>query len=69
MDEPQPALLIDVALNPAHGPMLLRFAAEHGVELVWATTWTDDANTMIGPLLELPELPVRRRPGSASVTS
>ncbi|WP_106400614.1 HAD domain-containing protein [Actinocorallia populi] len=49
---------LSVALNPAHGAMLLEFAAANGVELVWATTWVDDANTMIGPVIGLPELPV-----------
>ncbi|GAB2824178.1 HAD domain-containing protein [Actinocorallia aurea] len=48
----------DVALNPAHGGLLTAFAARHGVELVWATMWTDDANLLIGPLVGLPELPV-----------
>ena len=48
----------DVALNPVHGVMLREFAAEHRVELVWATTWVDDANTMIGPRIGLPELAV-----------
>lgn len=47
-----------VWLNEAHGPMLLQFAAEHDVELAWATTWEHDANTMIGPRIGLPELPV-----------
>lgn len=49
---------LNVRLSPAHGPMLLDFAATHGVELVWATTWAQDANTMIGPRIGLPELPV-----------
>ncbi|WP_043626171.1 HAD domain-containing protein [Nonomuraea candida] len=47
-----------VLLNPEHGPMLLRLARETGAELVWATTWQDDANRAIGPLIGLPELPV-----------
>lgn len=45
-----------VWLNPTHGPMLLKLADT--VELVWATTWTDQANTLIGPRIGLPELPV-----------
>ncbi|MFE7462327.1 hypothetical protein ACWFMI_24935 [Nocardiopsis terrae] len=44
----------DVALNPAHGPALLDLP----VDLVWGTTWEHDANTMIGPRIGLPELPV-----------
>ncbi|MFI7637283.1 HAD domain-containing protein [Nonomuraea sp. NPDC049400] len=47
-----------VHLNPEHGPMLLRLAHETGAELVWATTWEHHANTAIGPLMGLPELPV-----------
>ena len=47
-----------VWVSEAHGPMLLDFAAEHDVELAWATTWMHDANTMIGPEIGLPLLPV-----------
>ncbi|CAL9597763.1 hypothetical protein [Streptomyces sp. enrichment culture] len=42
-----------VWLNPGHGPSLLRL----GYELCWATTWMDDANRWIGPVLGLPRLP------------
>lgn len=45
-------------LNPAHGPMLLALADAGLVELVWATTWEADANTLVGPVLGLPALPV-----------
>lgn len=31
---------------------------ETGCELIWATTWEHAANTAIGPLIGLPELPV-----------
>ncbi|WP_329490069.1 hypothetical protein OG618_26670 [Kitasatospora sp. NBC_01246] len=40
-------------INPDHGPELLALR----YELVWATTWMDEANTFIGPLLGLPVLP------------
>ncbi|MFJ3790851.1 hypothetical protein [Kitasatospora sp. NPDC090091] len=40
-------------INPDHGPHLLSLP----FELVWATTWMDEANTWIGPLLGLPRLP------------
>lgn len=43
-------------LNPTHGPALLRAAG--AAELVWATTWEHKANTMIGPAVRLPVLPV-----------
>ncbi|MGC5000203.1 hypothetical protein [Streptomyces sp. DT195] len=42
-----------VWLNPEHGPSLLGL----GFELCWATTWMDDANRWIAPVLRLPELP------------
>ncbi|MFB7911129.1 hypothetical protein [Kitasatospora sp. NPDC056076] len=45
-----------VWLNPAHGPELLALP----YELVWATTWMDEANALIGPRLGLPELPYVR---------
>ncbi|MFJ5561108.1 hypothetical protein ACIQCD_27760 [Streptomyces sp. NPDC093250] len=42
-----------VWLNPEHGRMLRRL----GFELCWATTWMDDANRWIAPVLGLPKLP------------
>ncbi|GAA3260198.1 hypothetical protein [Streptomyces lavendulae] len=44
-----------VWLNPAHGAQLLALADRY--ELVWATTWKDEANDWIGPPLGLPRLP------------
>ncbi|MFF7748427.1 hypothetical protein ACFZCP_04050 [Streptomyces sp. NPDC007971] len=41
-------------IDPALGPRL----AGLGCELVWATTWMDDANTVLAPWLGLPPLPV-----------
>jgi hypothetical protein len=43
-----------VWLNPDHGAALLALP----YELVWATTWMHDANTLIAPRLGLPGLPV-----------
>ncbi|MFB8245719.1 hypothetical protein ACFC5X_11805 [Streptomyces sp. NPDC055952] len=40
-------------LNPQHGRHLLRL----GFELCWATTWMDEANRWIAPVLGLPDLP------------
>ncbi|WP_439794479.1 hypothetical protein [Streptomyces agglomeratus] len=42
-----------VWLNPDHGPALdaLPF------DLVWATTWEEEANAYVAPVLGLPELP------------
>ncbi|MFF9642354.1 hypothetical protein [Kitasatospora aureofaciens] len=42
-----------VWLNPAHGPQLLALP----YQLVWATTWMDEANSLIAPHVGLPELP------------
>ncbi len=47
-------------INPALGPLLLALPCE----LVWATTWMDDANQSVGPLLGLPTLPVMTWPDS-----
>ncbi|WP_433888265.1 hypothetical protein [Streptomyces sp. CA-111067] len=47
---------LPVWLDPGHGAHLDWLTAHFS--LVWATTWEDDANTMIGPLIGLPELPV-----------
>lgn len=47
-----------VALNPAHGTRLAALGRD-AFDLVWATTWLDDANALIAPLLGLPtDLPV-----------
>jgi hypothetical protein len=46
-----------VALNPTHGRWLRELAQL--CDLVWATTWRDDANRLISPILGLPsDLPV-----------
>ncbi|MDJ0381690.1 HAD domain-containing protein [Streptomyces sp. G-G2] len=44
-----------VWLNHGHGERLLALARTY--ELVWATTWKDEANDWIGPHLGLPRLP------------
>jgi hypothetical protein len=60
----QPGLLwgprgLRVWLHRGHGPMLVEFAEEHGLELVWATTWEHQANEWIAPRIGLrEELPV-----------
>ncbi|MEU9172187.1 hypothetical protein AB0D34_31100 [Streptomyces sp. NPDC048420] len=45
-----------VWLNPSHGRALLNLAGHY--DLVWATTWAEEANTFIAPVLGLPPLPV-----------
>ncbi|MFI6321186.1 HAD domain-containing protein [Nonomuraea sp. NPDC050556] len=47
-----------VHLNPWHGARLLDLALQTRSELVWATTWEDNANDWIAPRLGLPRLPV-----------
>jgi Swiss Army Knife RNA repair-like protein len=42
-------------LSPAHGPALRELT---GVELVWASSWGEDANALVGKALGLPPLPV-----------
>ncbi|MFI8769655.1 hypothetical protein ACIGN6_32750 [Streptomyces sp. NPDC053792] len=41
-------------LDPAQGPRL----AALPYDLVWATTWEEDANTWVAPRLGLPDLPL-----------
>jgi hypothetical protein len=45
-----------VRVCPAHGPWLQELATRF--RLVWATAWGDDANRLLAPLLQVPELPV-----------
>ncbi|MFD9307973.1 HAD domain-containing protein [Streptomyces sp. NPDC060048] len=51
-ESPKP---LRVWLNHGHGARLLALADSY--ELVWATTWKDEANDWIGPHLGLPRLP------------
>ncbi|MET9461453.1 HAD domain-containing protein [Streptomyces canus] len=44
-----------VWLNPSHGQALLKLTDRY--DLVWATTWRNEANTFIAPVLGLPPLP------------
>ncbi|MEV0408702.1 hypothetical protein [Actinoallomurus sp. NPDC050550] len=41
-------------INPGHGPQLMALPCE----LVWATTWMNEANECISPLIDLPQLPM-----------
>ena len=45
-----------VWLNPSHGQALLKLTDRY--DLIWATTWREEANTFIAPVLGLPPLPV-----------
>ena len=55
---------LNVWLRAQHGPEILQLAEETKLQPVWATTWEDEANTMIGPRIGLPKLPVIHFPGS-----
>jgi hypothetical protein len=50
-----------VWLNPSHGAQLLALP----FDLVWCTTWADEANEWLSPRLGLPELPVITWPDGA----
>jgi hypothetical protein len=47
-----------VWLNPEHGPLLRKLAEDTDAELTWCTTWLEQANALIAPLIGLPRLPV-----------
>lgn len=51
-----------VFVNPAHGRWLRKLACDTGGELAWGTTWEDDANRWVAPLVGLPQLPVAPAP-------
>lgn len=53
--EAESAKPLRVWLHPGHGAELRALADAY--ELVWATTWKDEANDWIGPPLGLPRLP------------
>lgn len=59
-EDPNPLL---ARLGPAHGPRLAALACD----LVWATTWMDDANDVLAPRLGLPDLTVVRWPDESDV--
>ncbi|MFE4701408.1 hypothetical protein ACFRIC_30535 [Streptomyces sp. NPDC056738] len=45
-------------LDPTVGPRLMAL----GCDLVWATTWMEEANESVGPAIGLPRLPVLEWP-------
>ncbi|MDX3848826.1 HAD domain-containing protein [Streptomyces europaeiscabiei] len=48
---------VTVWLNPEHGRLLLDVIRTGQFAPVWCTSWRQDATTLIGPLLGLPDLP------------
>lgn len=57
---------LPVLLSPAHGDELRALAGRY--ELVWATTWKDEANEWVGPRIGLPPLPYIDWPAMHAVT-
>ena len=51
-----------VRLCPAHGPWLQELATRF--QIVWATAWGADANRLLAPLLQIPDLPVIHFPAA-----
>ena len=45
-----------VRLCPAHGPWLRELSTRY--QIVWATAWGADANRLLAPRLQIPDLPV-----------
>jgi hypothetical protein len=46
--------IFDVILADWHGPAILELCQEASLDLVWATTWEDNANNEIAPRVGLP---------------
>lgn len=49
-----------VLVNPAAGALICRL--NDPFDTVWATSWNDEANTLLGPLLGIPAQPVAQMP-------
>ncbi|MFG2350758.1 HAD domain-containing protein [Streptomyces phaeochromogenes] len=60
---------VTIWLNPAHGPLLMHVIQTGLVAPVWCTSWRQDAPTLIGPLLGLPNLPYVDLPRPQITTS
>ncbi|WP_262701834.1 MULTISPECIES: HAD domain-containing protein [Streptomyces] len=60
---------VTVWLNPAHGLMLMDVIRTGLVTPVWCTSWRQDAATLVGPLLGLPNLPYVELPHPQITTS
>ncbi|MEU0301511.1 hypothetical protein ABZ252_18885 [Streptomyces sp. NPDC006175] len=58
---------LPVLLDPGHGGELLALADRY--ELVWATTWKDEANEWVGPRIGLPPLPYIDWPAMHTATA
>ncbi|WP_283136720.1 hypothetical protein [Rhizohabitans arisaemae] len=49
-----------IRISPAHGPWIIELGRLFDV--MWATSWNDEANRFLAPLLEMPPLPVLAMP-------
>lgn len=54
---------LPVLLSKEHGKHLAALSELY--DLVWATTWENEANRLLAPILDLPELPVIEWPAGA----
>ncbi|MFJ3878678.1 hypothetical protein ACIPW5_14580 [Streptomyces sp. NPDC090077] len=59
----------EVHAAPAHGPLLAGFLTGGLVAPAWCTSWRNDATTIVGPLLGLPEFPYLDLPRPEITTS
>ncbi|MFJ5873240.1 HAD domain-containing protein [Streptomyces sp. NPDC093088] len=60
---------VTVWLNPDHGRLLVDVIRTGLVTPVWCTSWRQDAATLVGPLLGLPNLPYIDLPHPRITTS
>ncbi|MEU7279636.1 HAD domain-containing protein [Streptomyces sp. NPDC045431] len=60
---------VTVWLHPDHGRLLMDVIRTGLVTPVWCTSWRQDATTLIGPLLGLPDLPYVDLPRPQITTS
>src|SRR2546423_14026266 len=51
-----------IRINPAHGAWIT--AASDVLDIAWASSWNDDANRLLAPLLHIAPLPVVTMPPS-----
>lgn len=65
----EPDAPVTIWLNPAHGPLLMQVIRTGLVTPVWCTSWRQDATTLIGPLLGLPNMPYVELPRPQITTS
>ncbi|MFJ1841376.1 HAD domain-containing protein [Streptomyces sp. NPDC088146] len=60
---------VAIWLDPDHGPLLTSLLTSGFVNPVWCTSWRNDAATIIGPLLGVPDFPYLDLPRPQIATS